>query len=397
MRASRKRKRPESKADLVAARSGDSRLRLPSGARILGAGWQGRCANWRCWRRVWYHGEIQPPSPARIMPAPPDDRATREAARQAELESLALAEVPLSPTPSPVVIDRGRSPSPEYAWHEIGGMIALAGGAFPAILATILLPYALYVLLGAAAEEGIFPIAVLALTFVAYLVFACFAAMFVTGFVTFPMLVVIALSLRLLQWRPALDRLGTFCGGAVAMVFATPILSWAAQGLFLEQYPRHPATFVLLGLAALVIFVAQLGGAIGGVNLQHAAGQKIAQPTPSSELRTTRPQFSIAQIMAVTLIVSLALTVLRVTGLLRGSVFLALGIWTVLMLAGMRPAIWLARKRLLLFERLSRKRRLKFLRRRPSVEKRKAAVEYWRANRQARRQRWGDRDVRLPP
>lgn len=280
---------------------------------------------------------------------PPDDvpaETATETAKGIDLERLQYA---MTPTPSPVEIDSVLLARHRHAktfgnlWYEIARTIAIAGGLYPIVFATIWIVFATgYLLLYEAYYDAgevltsIFSLPILGpITFVVGFLYA--------GLACVPALSLVALALRMLNWQNRWDQLGLFCGGLVAYLCT---LGWGLS-LFDNWQSFNGQLFNwqwLLGYIAMVpglaIFVGQVGGASGGLRVH----RQLLRQKPDNYPPTHKLQFSLWQLMALMAVISVLLTILRALGLLTVPMFLATGVWLILQVVGRRPAMWVAKR-----------------------------------------------------
>jgi len=224
--------------------------------------------------------------------------------------------------------------------------IALAGGCFPILffvgyLVWQVLRYPLMFFSGPTVPDEW--MLILIMTPVAA------SVLFVVGFLyaTFVCVVVlpaVALSLRLLDWRPCWTGLGIFCGGLVAYIATLPASLYAmGDTLPPDAYLLEPA-FSWMAAPGLAIWIGQFGGGLAGIRNERSERQLAARQSASSPAAQTSLQFSLWQILAMMAIASGLLTLLRLSDLLTAPMLAATGAWLVLLVLGRRPAHCLARR-----------------------------------------------------
>ena len=227
------------------------------------------------------------------------------------------------------------------SWGNLLLAIALAGGFFPLVLAATWLVIVVVMTLGQELLDwaGDFQGILFGLGMIPVSAMMLFAFGFIyAGVVCLPVLPSVALSLKLLNWRPRWTQLGVFCGGLVAYICTLPV----SLGLFQHGPPSKTGwlwfLITWLMLPGLAIFVGQVGGAIAGIQ-----NERIDRGNPGRQNDSPSAlHFSLWQIMAMMAVASFLLTLLRVSGLLTGPMLLATLAWLVLVFLGRRPAIGLA-------------------------------------------------------
>ncbi|QDU91135.1 hypothetical protein Pla175_45550 [Pirellulimonas nuda] len=242
----------------------------------------------------------------------------------------------------------GDDPDPTDDWLYLGGRIALAGGCYPLVLLCLMLVWGGVVFAAELAAGDVrFDVdaflggAMLMLSIaVASGLFGLFwcaaAALAVHG--------VVALVLRSLQWRPRWDRLGTFCGGLVALV----CLGWPA--VFFNSPTRDGWTFdALIFFAAgpgLGTIIGQAFGAAAGI--RNLAGHGVAKRL--EYFRTAAPRaepfrFSLMQAMWLTFWLCIGLTLLRATNAASVGLVALVCLWLPFQTVTGMAVLWLAWRR----------------------------------------------------
>ncbi|TWT38194.1 hypothetical protein KOR34_31620 [Posidoniimonas corsicana] len=171
---------------------------------------------------------------------------------------------------------------------------------------------------------------------------ACLAAI-----ICVPAMFLVWGAIRLLRVGATWTTVGAISGGAVGFAGWLPVSYHTCQlvllelvdGTWADWLPRR-ILLILLG-PVLATLIGQVGGAYGGLVLQRAGFSFC--PRDLNE-RPGRVSFSIGQLFSLTLVLSLALTALRMVGLLNAAMLLALACWLGLQVALRRPAIWIAER-----------------------------------------------------
>ena len=246
-------------------------------------------------------------------------------------------------------------------WKRILFLTPLAGTLYPLCVAVIFSPFVAYLALAALTSQGIPDVVGGVLVSVLMLligIVACSIYSFCGLLVVVPF---VAISKRLLSLRLSWTKIGGFCGAAVAYVCTLP---WSLMMLteLVNRLDdslrggRFNAGFVFwlsVGLfvgPVLATFVGQVAGARAG--LFNDIQQLRAKPKSGGGIGAAGPrrsQFSIRQVLAATIVASVLLTLLRLTGLFTLPMFLATTLWLAAYSLLTTPATvvarWLVRKR----------------------------------------------------
>jgi hypothetical protein len=227
--------------------------------------------------------------------------------------------------------------------NNIGPGIALAGAAYPLLLAFGYPVVAFVYLLTSRATWGDFNEAL-----IGPLLFSLFGAgigLVWATIVAFAILPLVYLFVRSLELRGSIVRLGAFCGGLVGFVAVMPFFIGAMSGI--TDTLAEIALIVLLG-PALTTIVGQLGGAWGGWRTRwyeravaQAAIAKRGRPeelpanisTDYGHPNHHRLQFGIRHLLVISIWISVLLTGIRLSGLDYRSVLLLIGGWSVYQMA----------------------------------------------------------------
>ena len=244
-----------------------------------------------------------------------------------------------------------------YGLSNIGPAIALAGAAYPLLLAFCYVIAAFAALITSNCTWSDFSEAVIG-TLVGSFFGAGFGLIWTT-IVVFAILPLVYLFVRSLELRGRIVRLGAFCGGLVGFVAVMPFLI-----LFMSDahYSLMECAVVLLLGPALTTIVGQLGGAWGGwrtrwceraVARTAIGGEKMPEELPANNLENngapahSRLQFGIRHLLVVSIWVSLLLTAIRLSGLNYRFVLMLFVGWLVYQMAtlwaGGRLLGWIGR------------------------------------------------------
>ncbi|MCA9241417.1 MAG: hypothetical protein KDA37_14510 [Planctomycetales bacterium] len=253
------------------------------------------------------------------------------------------AKLELSDPDGQVTCHRGAVPQVRAKWFGfwdlLGVMLGIAGAAYPLVLLVLFWVIGACYLVGKLMTGEIEAIGEAALGVGISAILALMLAgvcLLYSGMVSVVVLPLSAGACRLLVGRPRLPYLGAFCGGLVAFVCFLPyvVLGDAWDNALLEwtlaYYAAGPMLAILCGLIA---------GAYAGVEFEREL-QVLGKPIGASPVK-----FSIKQMLAVTLIASLLLTVLRLTGLLNARMLTYVTFWLVWQSLAMYPVVWLMRLR----------------------------------------------------
>lgn len=228
------------------------------------------------------------------------------------------ATSPAAPRPAPL------PPPPPNATHEWGRLwrcLIRAGGVFPVV---VLEAFVLWSVLagnpprlsssGAGYLGAVFVATFGAVT--AFLV-GCLYVAYMSLFGLFAA----ATTVRVTSVRVRWDHLGVMTGSLVAFIAFLPIAYFAFAGV---SSVREGVVLTLLGV--LAVLCGQVGGAYAGLlNLRDREAIGVPSPTGLEPVR-----FSLRQIMAMTVVASAALTLLRVAGLLTETMMHVTVVWLVL-------------------------------------------------------------------
>jgi hypothetical protein len=222
---------------------------------------------------------------------------------------------------------------------EIGPAIALAGAAYPVLLAAAYsIAMLVYLLSSRTAVSG------LGESFILALMFSFLGAgigLIWTTIVAFAVLPLVYLFVRSMELRGSTVRLGAFCGGLVGFVAVLPFFFGV-----MSSGPSTLSEIVFLALVgpALATIVGQVGGAWGGWRTgwyERALIQAVSReggiadelPADGSEnAESTQPhriQFGIRHLLVISIWISLLLTAIRLSGLDFLSMLSLLGAWVV--------------------------------------------------------------------
>jgi hypothetical protein len=222
---------------------------------------------------------------------------------------------------------------------DIGPAIALAGAAYPVLLAVGYSIAMLVYLLSAQTA-----VVHLGESLIVVLLFSFLGAgigLIWTTIVAFAVLPLVYLFVRSMELRGSAVRLGAFCGGLIGFVAVLPFFAGAMTSGPDEWWKI--AAFVLAG-PALATIVGQVGGAWGGWRTQWCeralsqagsgeGGAPGELPADSSKqgdsVRHRRLQFGIRHLLVVSIWISVLLTAIRLSGLDFLFVLLLLGGWVV--------------------------------------------------------------------
>lgn len=169
---------------------------------------------------------------------------------------------------------------------------------------------------------------------------ACYAML-----VSLHVLVVVWLGVRLLGIKSGWPDVGAFSGGLTAFVCMFPLGYETCVGLL-----RFPTNFfsdlgmyllaTLLG-PMLAIFCGQVGGLRAGMATDRtnpdSDGSQASAPWP-------KLSFSLQQMLGLTVLASLLLAALKLSGLFTGATLLLVSCWLVWQTVSRYPAAWVARR-----------------------------------------------------
>ncbi len=221
-----------------------------------------------------------------------------------------------------------RADAISYDWARIGFGIVLAGGAYPIVVAVIVLAFMLVVaLLSARSIGGVDDGLELVIAFGASTLAAALGGILWSGLVTaltLPIVYVVAWSLSL---HTSIVRIGAFAGGLVGFICVLPLtlsVPWFDfNGDFWE-------VVVMASLGPMLTTVlGQLGGAWGGSksrelgpgrDLNMLVGSAAGEPTtgnPTDVHELARPslQFGIRHLLWISVWLSLLLALIRLSGI----------------------------------------------------------------------------------
>ncbi|MEM6654897.1 MAG: hypothetical protein AAF596_03760, partial [Planctomycetota bacterium] len=248
------------------------------------------------------------------------------------------------------------------AWERLIFQTAVAGFAYPLCVAVALLPFGLFALFAGRpglAEDALALFIALVIT-IALALIGYVYALFGSAIASAALFGVF----RLLAWRPRWPQLGAFLGALVAYLCTLPwslsiatalVEQWfnpAAYGWTVGGFGFWIAVTALLG-PGLATLVGQVAGARAGLingRAEQLAARRAARADKEPAAANINPQqFSLRQMLAVTVVVSVVLTLLRLANLLTLPMGLATSFWFVAQLSLRWPAIrladWLVRKR----------------------------------------------------
>lgn len=266
----------------------------------------------------------------------------------AEASDELVARLARASAERPDGVDRYTPPPSGFdpGWITIGVGISVAGGVYPSVATVLVVVVGGFVAVASGNPTDVDLIEILGGAGTAMVLGGGLAACMAT-ILSVPLLLTARAMLRLLRVRTAWMNIGAFCGGAVAFVLWSPVCYRLGHTLLaslhqgdLQQTIVESAPWVSAG-PLLAILVGQVGGAYGGLVLERAG---ISYCPPDTRGRPGRISFSIGQLFSLTLILSLALTALRMVGLLNAAMLLALACWLGLQVALRRPAIWIAER-----------------------------------------------------
>lgn len=223
-------------------------------------------------------------------------------------------------------------PQIENPWSYLWRWIALAGGLFPVV--SVALTSLSLLVLSPASSEGFVGL----LAFPMFVCFAFVAGVVYASLVAMPIFALVRVAIHFLDWRPAWRERGIFCGGLVAHVCLLPIY-WDLFADPLNEFRFGWEWDALLGVAnfLLAVFLGQTCGALAGMKIQ--SDWYDSTPPPKSEVR-----FSLHQLLAATVVVSLLLTALQFLNLLGAPMALATTSWLCAYLMLRPPAIFFAER-----------------------------------------------------
>jgi hypothetical protein len=268
-----------------------------------------------------------------------------------------------APAKPPSLCEPHRADHIAHDWLRIGFGIALAGGAYPVVLAAfgVVLGY-FAIVLGVLAGNPIAPMVGTAITGVLllgiYAIGGALIGMAWTGLVAAMTLPIVCLITWSLQLKESMVMLGALSGGLVGFLAVLPFTS-NVPWLFAADTIWQTVGVLAMG-PALTTILGQIGGAWGGsqsrglwidwkTTLADAGGWNETADSPANGQSATcdrpiRLQFGIRHLLWMAVWLSLLLSLIRLSGFTYDVALPALSIWLVYQAITLIMGFYLARR-----------------------------------------------------
>lgn len=242
--------------------------------------------------------------------------------------------------------NQGETGRLELGTHIWAG-VCFAGGAYPLLLGMLILALGGFLVAMSSLPGPSAPGVLLEVVGIIGMTAAITSALAagVCLVVALLLLFLVSQVLKLLRWTVSWPSLGAFVGGLTGFLCLAPfgysecvsVLAYPSQlyndlGIYLTATALGPM---------LAIFCGQVGGAFGGYTAARESERGEVEPAGQHPKRFS---FSIRQLLGVTVVLSLLMAVLRLTGLLTSATLLLIAGWLLWQTLSRRPAMWLARR-----------------------------------------------------